>query len=423
MSAAALVLAALLSQVREGPPGAEVRLGGGNLPARGDAAKMGILEDLGARVCRVPLSPRETFDGGRPVPERADPAILEARAHGLEPVLLFEYYTRWKEPLGDAAKWRAVGAAFAGRFRPGSPWLLERGIRDWGVRWYTAINEPMWKENNPEPIVPEAYAAALEGLALGVREAGEGLFVAPGGYQEIPLFQNRNPYVKAVAPLFNRGLLSSLDIHRYWDVDYVPMAGRFDFSLQAQFEKVKRDAGITADIGFHTTEMNFKHRKVSQEEAARGFLTALWDALTVTGDGGRRATRFVMPWNVFNTEDRDAEYGMCTQAAPWTPNARGRVLREVSRLTRGMDFVSVDPRGTGLSILQGGGRRLWVWQNRKGWSSCAGTRLLLEGVPPGAREVCLHRWDGPGRRVPVSGPSLLLEGLPTEETLMFEAAP
>jgi hypothetical protein len=414
------LLAAALALFAQAP--AEPRLGGGNLPAAGDAAKFGILRDLGASVCRLPLSPREYWDGTRAVPEKADAGILMAHAHGIEPVLLFEYYTRWKEPLGDAPKWRSIGTAFAERFRPGSPWLEKQGIRGWGVTVFTAINEPEWKENNPEPIPPEAYAAALEGLADGVHAADPGLQVVPGGYQEVPLFQNRDPYLKAAARLFNEGKLSAIDIHRYWDVDYVPMAGRRDFSLQSQFEKAKRDAGITADVGFHTTEMNFKHRKVTQEEAARGFLTAIWDALTVTGARGQRVTRFVLPWNIFNTEAQDPEYGLCERAAPWTPNARGRVLRDVLRLTHGMAFVSADPKGTGVTVLEGTAGTLWVWQNRKGWSTIAGPAFELKGIPPGAKEIEIHGWDGLRRKVPATGPAQRLEGLETEETLMFRAA-
>jgi len=403
----------------QAPPG--VRLGGGNIPAAGDAAKLDLLHDLGASVCRIPLSPREYWDGGKPVPERADAGILQAQARGIEPVLLFEYYTRWKEPLGDAAKWKAVGAAFAERFRPGSAWLTERGIRGWGVSVYTAINEPMWKDNNPDPIPPEAYAAALEGLSDGVRGVDPTLQVVPGGYQEVPLFQNRNPYIKAAARLFNAGKLTGIDIHRYWDVDYVPMAGRRDFSLQLQFEKAKRDAGITADPAFHTTEMNFKHRKVTQEEAAQGFLTALWDALTVTGADNRRVSRFVLPWNVFHTEVQDPEYGLCTRSAPWTPNARGKVLAETLRLTKDLTFVSCDPKASGVTVLEGPAAKVWVWQNRKGWSTLAGTAFDLNGIPAGTKEIEIHGWNGLRRKVPAGGATLKLDGLDPEETLLFRA--
>ena len=56
---------------------------------------------------------------------------------------------------------------------------------------------------------------------------------------------------------------------------------RPDGNRQTQFEEVKRKAGITADIAFYTDEMNFKKREITEDEAARDFLTALWDALSV----------------------------------------------------------------------------------------------------------------------------------------------
>ncbi len=398
-------------------------LGGGNLSLQGEQAKFAALQQLGAGMCRIPLDPRAYWEGQKPTPEKADSVVLGAHRHEITPMLLFEYYTRWHGDLGGHEKWFAIGQAFAERFRPNSPWLLSQGIRDWGVTYYSAVNEPMWRNNNPTPIPPEDYARAIEGLADGVHAVAGTLRVSPGGYQEVPLFQNRNPYVKAVAPLYNQGKLYALDIHRYWDVDYVPMDKGFRFSLQAQFDEVKRQAGITADVHFYTTEMNFKKRKVTEDEAAQGFLTALWDGLTMTGNSGQRVSDFVLPWNIFNTTDRDEHYGLCTQLEPWTPTARGKVLQMVCRLTRAMEFASCDPKGTGVSVLAGGGHKLWVWQNRPGWSSLAGTEFDLREVPADAVRVDVYGWDGLRQTVPLSNQSSLkLSGLPTGETLMFLAA-
>ncbi len=419
------VLLLLAGQAFAALPGAppDIRIGGGNIRFRGDPAKLKVLQDLGAGMCRIPIGPREYWDAkaGKATPERMDEGIRAAHRHGVTPMILFEYYTRWKDVLGDGAKWRAIGGAFAGRFRPNSPWLVGQGIRDWGVTFYSAVNEPMWRANNPRPIPPDAYAAAIEGLADGVHGVDPALKVSPGGYQEVPLFQNKNPYIKAVAPLYNKGRLFAIDIHRYWDVDHVPMRGRYGWSLQSQFEKAKREAGITADVAFYTTEMNFKKREVTEEEAARGFLTALWDALTVTGADGRRVTQFVLPWNIFHTAAKDDHYGLCTTGDPWTPNARGRVLRTVCRLTRGMTFVSVDPKRTGVTVMAGAGRKLWVWQNRKAWTREPGTSFALKGVPAGAKEVEVYGWDGLRKRVPVTGGSVTVAGLVPEQTYMFYA--
>jgi hypothetical protein len=61
--------------------------------------------------------------------------VLEAHRHGITPMFLFEYYTRWHGELGGYEKWFAIGQAFAERFRPNSPWLPSQGIRDWGVSY------------------------------------------------------------------------------------------------------------------------------------------------------------------------------------------------------------------------------------------------------------------------------------------------
>lgn len=179
-------------------------------------------------------------------PEKWDETILEAHRYGLTPMLLFEYYTRHHlnemslDEFGNNEVWVKIGRAFAERFGPNSEWYNAQGITDWCVTFYSAVNEPMWKENNPQPISPESYKNALEGLADGVHAVSAELRVSPGGYQEVPLFQNTNPYVKAVAPLYNAGKLSALDIHRYWDDKHIPMQGSNKFSLQSQFDLVKK---------------------------------------------------------------------------------------------------------------------------------------------------------------------------------------
>jgi hypothetical protein len=402
--------------------GEPVRLGGGNVATRGEPVKLEILRSIGATMCRIPVHEAIYWASGTPKPEQLDDAVLLAHRHGVTPMLLFEYYTRWNGELGGYDKWHAVGSAFAERFRPNSSWLRSRGVNEWGITVYSAINEPMWKDNNPEPIPVEAYAKAMEGLADGVHSVDRTLKVSPGGYQEVPLFQNRNPYIQAVAPLYNQGKLFAIDIHRYWDVQYVPMKDRYDFSLQSQFDTVKRQAGITADVRFYTTEMNFKKRLVDEDEAALGFLTALWDALTVTGNSGQRVTQFVMPWNIFHTENRDVNYGMCTQLEPWTPNARGNVLRMVGQLVSGMEIVSQDSKGTGVTVLTGNNRKLWVWQNRKRWSNRTGTTFAIEDLPKGATEIGVYAWNGLLNTVPTAGAARIeLTDLPTEQTLMFLA--
>lgn len=395
-------------------------IGGGNIGIKGDPEKLEALQSLHAGYCRLPIYPNDYWKDGKSTPERADAAVLAAHAHNVTPVILFEYYTRFKIEIGGTEKWREVGRAFAERFAPNSAWLRSQNIKDWGISTYTAFNEPMWQDNNSTPIQPDQYAVAMEALADGVHAIDAKLCVNPGGFQEVPLFQHRDPYIKVLAPLYNSGKLCAIDIHRYWDVQYVPMSHGFDFSLQHQFDQVKKDAGITADVKFCTTEVNFKKRLVTEDEAAAGFLTALWDALTVVGQDGRRATQFVMPWNIFNLASKDENYGLAEQFPPWTPTARGKVLKMVCELAHGMEFQSVDPKGSGVSVLEGGGRKLWVWQNRPGWSKLAGTSFTLTDLPTGTKAVEVYRWDGLRKTEQAGGESrLTFTGLPTNETLLF----
>ena len=405
------------------------QIGGGNVMASGNVsraeAQFKALAAVGAGMCRIPVSEGHYYPpkSGKPLPEKLDAVVLLAHKRGITPMILFEYYTRWNGPLGGHKKWHAVGRAYAGRFAPNSAWLKSKGISGWGITCYTAVNEPTWKSNNPTPIPPAAYAAALEGLADGVHSVAAALRVSPGGHIEGSLHRGRNPYIQAVAPLYNTGKLHAIDIHRYWDVKYVPMAASRRFSLQSQFDQVKRDVGITANVAFHTTEMNFKKRLVTEDQAARGFLTALWDALGVVDAGGRRVTQFVMPWNIFHTTQKDDHYGLCTALAPWTPTARGKVLRLVCTASRGMEFVSCDPRGKGLFVLAGGGRKLWVWQNRAGWTDTPAATYTVTGIPPGTARLEVYRynsWDAPFKTADVAGKaSATVTGLPREETLMF----
>ncbi|TWU32177.1 hypothetical protein [Novipirellula artificiosorum] len=329
-------------------------------------------------MCRIPISPEHYgLETGEPKPEQLDNVILMAHRYSIEPIFLFEYYTRWHTALGGRDRWEVIGSAFAKRFGPNSPWLRSQGIQDWGVRFYSAINEPTWKSNNPNPIPAADYAAALEGLADGIHSVDPKMMVSPGGWIEGSLRHGEHVYSKAAAPLFNNGKLHAICIHRYWDVEYIPMKDRYDWSLQSQFEEVKKRAGITANVAFCTDEMNVKKREITENEAARDLLTALWDALGVVGNDGERVTAFVMPWNLFNLTTKDEHYGLCKQLDPWTPTARGKVLQLVCELTEGMSFVHRDPKQRGMLVLEGSNKKLWVWQNRMAWTEWRWTDHLL----------------------------------------------
>jgi len=398
-------------------------MGGGNFnPNRLDQAALhfDILNQIGAGLCRVTVSENEYYpQNGTPAPDRFDDLILLAHKQGIEPMLLFEYYTKWNGPLGGHDKWFKVGQTFAQRFAPNSPFLKSRGIDDWGITFYSAINEPMWKDNNPTPIDPNQYALALEGLADGVHSVGSELRVSPGGFQEIPLLRT-NTYGPAIAGLYNNGKLYAMDIHRYYDIQWPPMAGTYQNSLQNQFDQVKKKWDITADIAFYTTEFNFKKRDITEREAARGFLTAIWDALTVTGNQGQPVTQFALPWNIFHTPASDDHYGLTIKHMPWTPTLRGDVLRMVCRLTEGTQFTHLDPRQSGVSVLQGDSKTIWVWQNRAAWTDRPASQFVVKDIPEGTEEIEVYGFDGPRDTVSVQGRrDIQINGLAPEQTYMF----
>ncbi len=139
------LIMALLSMGRPSPTRADVPvdLDGGNIAHNLSRAQAQckVLRTVGAGMCRIPVSPGDYgLETGQPRRERLDDLIL-----------LFEYYTRWHPELYGRDRRFVIGRAYAERFGPYRRWLTTKGIRNWGVRFYSAINEPTWKANNPTP--------------------------------------------------------------------------------------------------------------------------------------------------------------------------------------------------------------------------------------------------------------------------------
>jgi hypothetical protein len=73
-------------------------------------------------------------------------------------------------------------------------------------------------------------------------------------------------------------------------------------------------------------------------------------------------------------------------------------------------------------VLEGAGRKMWVWQNRQAWTDRPGTTRRLAGLPPMARKLEVYGWDGLFQTVPLSGQNTItIEGLREGETWMFLA--
>jgi hypothetical protein len=165
------------------------------------------------------------------------------------------------------------------------------------------------------------------------------------------------------------------------------------------------------------------------------------------------------PWNLFDTNVTDVDYGLACSDDPYVPTARGCVWGEVLALLGasgsrwGWAWDSADSRGTGVyrfipaiseleaalsaapgkTLCEGGyadtaappPRALIVWQDRVAWSTLAGTAVFeLTGLPTGSAVVDTYAWDGwrSSTIVPSgSGGSVNVSGLRGNETYMFLA--
>lgn len=391
------------------------------------------LTNLGMRNCRIPISPPAyliTNDWNKPNPACLDRLIAAACSNNMKPIILIEWYQSLNGSIGfgNYQQWRNIGYAFAERFRPGGTWAQANGISNWGVTVYSAINEPerTWGNCSTNPRPMSEYYNALKGMADGVHAADPSLRALPGGFLAANAYNDwtLRGLGPLLAPLWNNGTLDGVDLHTYYDVTYAPIEGNRYSSSHYDFRRVKQDSGITRDIHFYCTEFNYKVRNCSEEQAARGFLTGIWDNLGVVGnDQTTGVTVFAMPWNVFSPVSNDQEYGMCISSSPWNPAPRGQVLQLVCQLTRGMQFLSFAPFTTGEFKLQGAGKTMWVWQNRQGWTSHTGTSFTVSDIPLGAGRVQVYGWDGLRKTVSLtSGQSAcLITGLSTGETYMFLA--
>ncbi len=409
-------------------------MGGGNL-TNGESgptleSQIEVLTTLGGTRARINLYPDAYLIGRNwdaPQPKAIDAVMTRLHAAGIRPMLLLEYYARYlsDHKLGTYEQWKGISATFAKRYRPGGDWAIENKITDgFGIDLFTAFNEP-----EPEAfalggtIGPKPYVDALRGFADGIHGVDKTLSVAAGGFMAANAWKDWTlrgigPFL---APLLNDGTLSGIDLHTYYDAQYAPMELGFDASAQNNFDQVKLTCGITRDIDFYSTEFNYKNRVAKPEQVAAGMLTGIWDNLTVVGNDGRTLkSHLALPWNIFNEQKTDGEFGMAVTFKPYAPTPNATVIKLVLELTKGLKVIAADPRGTGMIALRGADRTMWVWQNRNGWTDRPGTSVELCGVPATAKEIEVYGWDGLRKKIAISaGRTVTIEGLIAEQTTMF----
>lgn len=366
-----------------------IKVGGGNVGTNaqvdsGAITQMGILSSLGATALRSNLYPGTYVSGtnwSSPTPSRLDPLLQAALSNNLTIQLLFEYYAQYlpQQGFGDFNAWYGIGSSFASYAMPGGVWAQAHGApHGWGITTFSAVNEPDDGGGNysflqggaPGPV---AYAAALSGLAQGVKSVCSSCEVLPGGFMSVNAWGDATlrGLGKLLAPLWNNGTLDGIDLHTYYDVQYAPMEGTYSKSCQAGLDSVVQTNGITAQgLIFHSTEYNYNTRLNNETQAARGFLTAFWDSVSIV-HAGAPSTTLSFPWNIFDTVGGDSAYGMAVQDEPYVPSARGLTyalslaLLASSGSPTGWSWSSADPYGTGVSVL-----------------------LPSTGLPQGKRTVC-----------------------------------
>lgn len=406
-------------------------------------SQFATLRAAGAEAIRMDVYPYNYWDGEKALPEKMEKQILEAHEAGVKKmILLFEYQGSYQKvhdapnQLGDYDKWHSIGEAYAQRFSPNSPWLKARGILDWGINIFAAFNEP--DGENPKDFIPKtgpsSYYSSLKGLADGVHSVNPALAVIPGGFmaENAWLDHTLRGYGLALAPLWNDGTLDGIDLHTYNDIKYAPIIREdgsvvFTSSAQAGFDAVKKECHITRDINFYTTEYNFKANTQGIEEplAAKRFLTCIWNSLgVVKNDGKTPATKLALVWNLFLTDKEDqfdgGTYGLVLKQDPLTPTDRGKTYRLVLSLTKGMEFTSLDPKGHGEYVMEGAGKKLWVWQNYVNWTDMPGTSFTVNDIPAKATKLDVYGWDGLRKSIPLSGKASYTVGdLRPNETYMF----
>jgi hypothetical protein len=391
--------------------------GGGNIhPSDATSHMIGDLVALHASVGRLSLYPDDMyFVDGAPSPSRIDAVVLAMLHAGVRPYVIFEFESSYDsaaigKPERNYADWRAIGQAFAARFKPNSAFLVGAGVSDAGIVEWSAINEVDRKSGEDPALTYAQYREMLRGLAEGVHASHADGKVYPAGY----LAANRDGnytahgYLPAIAGLINDRTLAGFDLHTYMDKSYAPLFDRYDRSFQRDFERCIEQSGITRiDIDWVSTEHNVKadpdaSRQGYDETTARSwFLTHFFDMHGAVRADGTPAPGVRLVWNLWRQAGEP--YYMAASLVPRVPRWTGHTYKMLLDLLHDMFFVASDP-ASGTFKLEGGGKTAWVFQNlHPTWSTKFGDSFTIADIPADATKVDVY--DGNGLVNSVADPS------------------
>ena len=380
----------------------------------GNIAAINLAHELDISWGRASGGPAQWNANGSLSPENFDEVVDYANSKDVNIYLYLEYRSDLDGGSIYDFDWYEVGRTYAQHF----------GDR---VEAYGIINEPdhVVSGNSPEQV-----AFAVEQFADGVHSVNSDYVVTSPGLGGTPMsIERTDRFLKALGPLFNDDTLQVLNLHSYHDTKpnphYSSIDNSSDWAPTRNFERAKEIGGITDNIGYAAGEFNYRNWQGTDEDRGIGFLTTIWDQLSVVGNGGvnDRVGLFSAPFTITGSHptkqtsmadsfsyDEEGNYS-------WQPNEKGRVLREVLKLTRGMNFVYTDPHNTGVNILRGNDRKMWVWQYRDDFSNLTDDSVVrILGIPEDATGLAVYRWDST-----TDQPHALIE-LNGQTSVSFEAA-
>lgn len=372
-------------------------------------------------------------------PETMDALAVACHKYNIDLVVEIGWYANadWFDAL-DQYDWYQAGRKLAERFAPNSDWWLAQGVKDWGVRRYNVFNELAWMNiKNPELMTPQMFAQALKDYAAGVHSVDASLLVSLEGFVALDNPNSQcSAYFHTIAPLYKDGTLSAFHAHHYRSP--TSLNQRSSGSCTKYYETIVQRENLPPSVEYHNTEINCRGFSETLDAEAAGLLTMLWDNLGLVNADGKPINQFTLVWNLFHNEsgtvNNHLNHSFCKQRYPWDGNLRGDLIQMVCKLTQGMGIVSSDPEKTGMIVLKGQGKKMWIWQNRLGWSNLSGTSLRLGAIPTDAKRLSIYRYCSwrqaagetgtpmPYRIIPLKSETrLVIEDLPPGETLMILA--